>query len=178
MAHAQPAAHGTLVWIDAHEAIVLSWLDDAAHVTRLRSDVPDHRKSTGHVRHDVSIRHGGGGGAPQDAGEPRREEHLNRFVELVATRLPAEDDLLIVGPGTVRERLERHLRERDHHLLHPRTVTVTASGPRTERQLIAQLRTAMGAEPRRGPAREQRDQLPGRNPRKDDARKSADEWEA
>jgi hypothetical protein len=176
MAHAQPA-HGTLVWIDAHEAIVLNWLNEAAHVTRLQSDVPDHRKSTGHVRHDVGVRHGGGG-APQDAGEPRREEHLNRFVELVAARLSADDDLLIIGPGTVRERLERHVKERDRHLLHPRAVTVTASGPRSERQLIAQLRSAMGAEPKRGPAAKPRDQLPGRNPDKDDARKYADEWEA
>ncbi|HEY7937283.1 MAG TPA: hypothetical protein VID26_09190 [Candidatus Limnocylindrales bacterium] len=177
MAHAQPA-HGTLVWIDAHEAMVLSWLDEAAHVTRFRSDVPDHRKSTGHVRHDASIRHGGGGGSAQDAGEPRREEHLNQFVDLVARRLPADDDLLILGPGTVRERLERHVRELDHHLLHSRTVTVTASGPRTERQLIAQLRTAVGAEPKRGPARESRDQQPGRIPREGSVRKTADEWEA
>lgn len=163
MTYVQPAAHRTLVWIDAHEAIVLSWLDDRAHVERLELDVPDHRKSTGHVRHDNNFRHGGGG-APQTAGDPRREEHLDRFVDLVARRLPAEDDVLIVGPGTVREHLERRVREHDQHLLHRRTVTVSASGPRTERQLIAQLRHAVGAEAPRRPAREQRDQEPAREP--------------
>jgi hypothetical protein len=157
MTQTQPAAHATLVWIDAHEAIVLRWLDGEAHVQRLESDVPDHRKSTGHVRHDSS-QHGGRGGSPQTAGEPRREEHLNQFVELVARRLPADDDLRIVGPGTVRERLGRRIHEQDHHLAQPRTVTVTASGPRTERQLIAELRQAVGAEAPRRPAREQRDQ--------------------
>lgn len=172
MTHGQTPGHATLVWIDAHEAIVLKWLDDQAHVERLASDVPDHRKSTGHVRHDAS-QHGGGGGSPQNAGEPRREEHLNRFVDLVARRLPADDDLVIVGPGTVRERLERRVHEDDHHLAHPRAVTVTASGPRTERQLIAQLRDAVGVEAprmpavaRRRPAHKQRDQQP--DPRLDD----------
>ena len=152
---AQPSARGTLVWIDAHEAILLNWLGDHAHVERLESDVPDHHKSTGHVRHDVGIRHGGGG-APQTAGEPRREEHLNHFVELVARRLPVEDDLLILGPGTVRERLERRVHEQDRHLAHSRSVKVTACGPRTERQLIAELRRAVGAAAPRRPAREQR----------------------
>ncbi len=157
MTHEVAPVHATLVWIDAHEAILVNWLVDHGRIERLASDVPDHHKSTGRVRHDVGIRHGGGG-APQTAGEPRREEHLNRFVELVARRLPTDDDLFIVGPGTVREHLERRVYEQDRHLAHPRTVTVTASGPRTERQLIAQLRRAVGAAAPRRPAREQRTQ--------------------
>jgi hypothetical protein len=176
MTHAQPAAHRTLVWIDAHEAIVLSWLNDQAHVVRFESDVPDHHKSTGHIRHDSS-RHGGGG-PPQTAGDPRREEHLNQFVELVTRRLPADDDLLIVGPGTVREHLERRVREHDQHQLHRRSVEVRASGPRTERQLIAELRHAVGDEAPRRAAREQRDQEPNRDPGDDDAWKSELESEA
>ncbi|HZL32886.1 MAG TPA: hypothetical protein VFC81_02785 [Verrucomicrobiae bacterium] len=147
----------TLVWIDAREAVVVSWLEDRAQVEKLESDVPDHRKSTGHVRHDSTFRHGGGG-APQTAGEPRREEHLNRFVEHVAERLPLDVDLLILGPGTTRERLERHVRELDAHRLHPRTVTCEASAPRTDRQLIARLRHVAGADPQRREAREQRDE--------------------
>jgi len=158
MMHEQPAVHGTLVWIDAHEAVVVSWMGGEAHVEHLESDVPDHRKSTGYVRHDPGVRRGGGSGAPQPSGEPRREEHLNHFVELVARRLPAEDDLRILGPGTVRERLGRRIHEQDHHLAQPRIVTVTASGPRTDRQLIAELRREVGAEAPRRPAREQRDQ--------------------
>jgi hypothetical protein len=176
MTHAQPAAHQTMVWIDAHEAIVLHWLDGAAHVERLVSDVPDHRKSTGHVRHDAN-RHGGGG-SPQNAGEPRREEHLSRFIEHVTGRLPADDDVLILGPGTVREHLERRVREHDQHLLHPRTVQSRASGPRTERQLIAQLRHVVGDEAPRGPAREHRELAPNRDPSSDDSWKSELESEA
>jgi hypothetical protein len=157
MIHVQPTVIRTLVWIDARQAIVMSWLGDRAEVQRLESDAPDHRKSTGHVRHDSTVRHGGGG-APQTAGEPRREEHLVRFTERVAALLPADDDLLILGPGTTRERLERHVRELDQHRLHRRIVTAEASAPRTDRQLIARLRHLAGADPRRRPAREQRDQ--------------------
>ena len=176
MTHVQPAAHQTMVWIDAHEAIVLHWLNGAAEVERLVSDVPDHRKSTGHVRHDAS-RHGGGG-APQTAGDPLREEHLNRFIEHVTDRLPADDDLLILGPGTVREHLERRIRQHDQHLLHPRTVDNRASGPRTERQLIAQLRHAVGEDAPRRPAGEHHDLAANRTPGDDDSWKSELESEA
>jgi hypothetical protein len=154
----QPTATRTLVWIDAREAIVISWLEDRAQVERIESDVPDHHKSTGHVRHDTTMCHGGG--APQTAGEPRREEHLNHFVDVVAEHLPTQDDLLILGPGTTRERLERRVRELDSHRRSPRIVTVEPSAPRTDRQLIARLRHAAGADPHRREAREQRDQLP------------------
>ena len=63
--------------------------------------------------HDPGVRHGGGG--PQTAGEPHRLEHLNRFVEQIPKRLPPDDVLLIIGPGTVGERLERHILENDGH---------------------------------------------------------------
>ena len=155
MLHPQPTVTRTLVWIDAREAIVVSWLADRAQVETLLSDVPDHRKSTGHVRHDSTVRHGGGG-APQTAGEPRREEHLNQFIEQVAAHLPADDDLLILGPGTTRERLERHVLAMDRHRLHRRIVTTEASAPRTNRQLIARIRHLAGADPDRREAREQR----------------------
>jgi hypothetical protein len=154
MFRVQPTVTRTLVWIDARQAIVVSWLEDRAQVEKLESDVPDHRKSTGHVRHDSTMRHGGGG-APQTAGEPRREEYLDRFVALVAEHLPKDDDLLILGPGTTRERLERRVRELDQHHLHHRIVTTEASPPRTDRQLIARLRHLAGADPSRRAAREQ-----------------------
>ena len=156
MFHPQPTVTRTLVWIDAREAVVVSWLEDRAQVERFVSDVPDHRKSTGHVRHDATSCHGGS--APQTAGEPRREEHLNRFVDLVAARLPTEDDLLILGPGTTRERLERRVQALDRHHPYQRTVTTEASAPRTDRQLIALVRHLAGADPERREAREQRDQ--------------------
>jgi hypothetical protein len=139
----------TVVWIDAREAVIVRWQDAEASIERIDSDVPAHRRSTGHLRHDAAI--GPGGGAPKSAGEPHRLEHLGQFIDDVLGRLPAEDDLLILGPGTVRERLEREVGERDkRHGLH-RVVTCQASPPRTDRQLVARLRHLTGTDaPRRG----------------------------
>ena len=142
------ARSNTVVWIDAREAIIIRWQDTAAHLERVSSEVPAHHRATGHVRHDPAIRLGGGG-PPQTAGEPHRLEHLARFVEDVADRLAADSDLLILGPGTVRERLERQVRERDERHGNHRDVTSEASPPVTDRQLIARLRHLAGADARR-----------------------------
>ena len=138
----------SLVWIDAREAVIVRWEDDRARLERMESDVPAHHRATGHVRHDPEIRHGGGGSRP-DAGERRRFEHLGRFVVDVAGRLAADDDLLILGPGTVHERLERLVQESDRHHGRHRNIVCEASRPRTDRQLIARLRTFAGVETRR-----------------------------
>lgn len=138
----------TLVWIDAREAVIVRWQDDEVDVERLESGVPAHHRSTGHVRHDPTVRHGGGGPA-QIADEPRRLEHLARFIERVAARLPAADAVLILGPGTVRERLERHVREADDQHGRTRRITGTASAHQTLAQLVARLRHAVGDDPPR-----------------------------
>jgi hypothetical protein len=138
----------TLVWIDAREAVIVRWERDRADVERVESEVPAHRRSTGHVRHDPMVRHGGGGGS-QTAGEPHRLEHLGQFVENVADRLGPDDDLLILGPGTVHERLERHIRESDEHHGRHRDISCETSPPLTDRQLIARLRHVAGADARR-----------------------------
>ena len=137
----------TLVWIDAREAVIARWLDGRAGIERMESDVPAHHRGTGHVRYDPGVRHGGGG-RTQTAGEPNRLEHLERFVEAVAERLDPEDDLLILGPGTVFERLERLVCESDKRHQHARTVSSEASSRRTDRQLVARLRRFAGVEPR------------------------------
>ena len=140
----------TIVWIDAREAVIVRWRDAEAHLERISSDVPAHHRATGHVRHDPAIRQGGGGGAPQTAGEPHRLEHLGQFVDDVADRLPDDDDLLILGPGTVHERLGREVGERDRRHGHHRLVTCEATPPVTDRQLIARLRHLSGSDaPRR-----------------------------
>jgi len=137
----------TLVWIDAREAVIIRIQGDLARIERVESEVPAHHRATGHVRHDPAVRHGGGG--PRSAGEPHRIEHLNRFVEDIANRLGAEDDLLVLGPGTVHERLARHLSEGDgHHGLH-RVIDCEASPRLTDRQLMARLRRFSGGEPRK-----------------------------
>ena len=138
----------TLVWIDAREAVIVRWQDDEAQVERLGSDVPAHHRSTGHVRHDPAVRHGGGGPS-QAADEPHRLEHLARFVDHVASLLPPDDDLLILGPGTVREHLERHVRVADDRRGGGRRISDEPSAHRTHRQLVAQLRHVLDADPRR-----------------------------
>jgi hypothetical protein len=137
-----------LVWIDAREAVIIHVQGDRAPIERVESDVPAHHRATGHVRHDPAVRHGGGG-SPQSAGEPHRIEHLNRFVGDIANRLAAGDDLLILGPGTVHERLARQLSEGDERHGRIRDIACEASPPMTDRQLVARLRRFAGVEPRR-----------------------------
>jgi hypothetical protein len=138
----------TLVWIDAREAVIVRWQDDRARLERVESEVPAYHRATGHVRHDPDIRHGGSG-SPPDAGEPHRLEHLARFVVDIANRLAPDDDLLILGPGTVHERLDRHVQESDRHHGRHRNIACEASRPLTDRQLIARLRAFGGVETRR-----------------------------
>jgi hypothetical protein len=139
---------GVLVWIDARQAVIARWTEGASSVERLESDVPVHRRSTGHVRHDPMTRHGGGG-APQTAGEPRRLEHLDRFVDEVAARLAGDTDVVILGPGTVHERLEARLRELDAQEHRTRAVDVRRAARLTEPQLVAELREHLGVGARR-----------------------------
>jgi hypothetical protein len=147
-AEADDRRPSTLVWIDAREAVIVRMQGDRARIERVESEVPAHHRATGHVRHDPAVRHGGGG-SPQSAGEPHRIEHLNRFVGDIANRLAAGDDLLIVGPGTVHERLARQLSESDGHHGRHRDISCQTSPPMTDRQLIARLRRFAGVEPRR-----------------------------
>jgi hypothetical protein len=137
----------TLVWIDAREAIIARWQGSEAHLERLHSDVPSHHRSTGHVTYDPAVGHGGV--APKDAGERKRLEHLTRFVELVAGQLPPTDDVVIVGPGTVRDRLAHRIRETDRHASRTRGVACEAAPRLTERQIVARLRHIAGADRRR-----------------------------
>jgi hypothetical protein len=137
----------TLVWIDAREAIIVRHRDERTSLVRLTSDVPAHHRATGHVRHDPVVRHGGGG--PQTAGEPRRLEHLGRFVTEVSDRLTHDDDLIVIGPGTVRVRLVRRLRASDEHHGRQRTIRCEAAPRLSDRRLVARLYRATGVDPRR-----------------------------
>jgi hypothetical protein len=137
----------TLVWIDTREAVVAHWHAGEVRLERLQSDVSAHHKATGHVHYDPAVRHGGV--APRDAGEAQRLEHLGRFVEQVATRIPPGDDLVILGPGTVRDRLRHRIDESDLHASMTRIVTCHAAPRLTDRQLIARLRHVAGADQRR-----------------------------
>jgi len=152
----------TLVWIDAREAVVATWHLGEVHLERHRSDVPAHHKATGHVRYDPTVRHGGG--APKDTGEANRLEHLARFVDLVATRIPQDDPVLILGPGTVRDRLEHRVGEADRHASRTRPVTCKAAPRLTDRQLVARLRHLAGEQRRRTVGAYRWTETPSRRP--------------
>jgi hypothetical protein len=98
------------------------------------------------------MRHGGGG-APQDAGEPHRLEHLRGFLADVARVVPPGDPLEVMGPGTVHERLAALLAGDDREHGRVREIRSTRSGPLTERQLCARVREFAGAAPPRRPVR-------------------------
>lgn len=132
----------TIVWIDARQAVIVRWQDAEARLVRIDSDVPAHHRAMGHVRHDAAIRPGGG--VPKAAGEPHRLEHLTQFLDEVAARLPDDDDLLILGPGTVHDRLHRDVTERDRRHGLDRLVTSEASPRLSDRQLVARLRHLTG----------------------------------
>ncbi len=137
----------TLVWIDSEEAIIVRWADRAT-VERIRSDVPGRHRSTPHVRIDPTTRHGGGG-ASADVAERARRDHLRTFLDDVTGHVPDGDDVTVVGPGIVRERLERNLRAEDRRHGRRRHVHSAAAERLTEQELVAHVRALAGDAPRR-----------------------------
>lgn len=137
----------TLVWIDSEEAIIVRW-DDRATVERLHSDVEGRHRSSGHQRVPAGVRHGGGG-PDAELLERARREHLRQFVDEVAAHVPADDDVTVVGPGLVRQRLEQELRADDRRHGRPRHVRSTAADRLTEQELVARVRALAGDAPKR-----------------------------
>lgn len=139
--------HRTVVWIDGRGATLVRWDGVTLTRRRLESDVPPRHRSTGHVPHPPTVHHGGAG--PGHADEARRLERQARFLRRVADRLDPADELHLIGPGTVRERLASVIAADDaaHH--RERHVEVAPAGPMTDAQLRARLRTLAGVPPRR-----------------------------
>jgi hypothetical protein len=144
---ADPTRDRTLIWIDAREALIGHWHRGEITIERLHSDVPSRHRAMGHIRRDPTVRHGGG--AAQDAAEANRLEHLARFIDLVATRIPLEGDVLVLGPGTVRDRLGHRLHETERLGVEGHEIAVATAGRLTEPQFVARLRHLAGADPRR-----------------------------
>jgi hypothetical protein len=138
----------TLVWVDSRIAVIVRLREGRTRLERVESEVPAYHRATGHVHHDPVFR-GGDGGSRQTAGESHRLEHLKRFVTDLAGRLASDDELLVIGPGTVHERLARQVAAGDERRGHPRAIVCEASPPLTDRQLIARLHRFTGIEPRR-----------------------------
>lgn len=136
-----------LVWIDSKLARILRWRGRVV-AEKLVSDVPAHVRSTAHVRHDPRVRHGGSGRGQDDA-ERRRNEHLRAFLKAVAARLHEEDEIEILGTGTVGERLAALLRRQTAQRDPRPMVTALHSMLLTPRQLATRLRQRLGLQPRR-----------------------------
>jgi len=144
--HARTAeAATTLVWIDSEEAILVRWADRAT-VERIRSDVPGRHRSAGDGHHGPSVRRSGG---EADAAERARRDHLRAFLDEVAHHVPETDDVTVVGPGIVRERLERNLRADDRKHGRQRHVRSAAAERLTEQELVAHVRGLAGDAPHR-----------------------------
>lgn len=142
----------TLLWVNADEAVAWRWQEGHEQLLgRMESEVPTHHRSMGHVRRASGDRHGGSG--PRSAQEGHRLEHLRAFLAEVRAALPPDDDLLLLGDGTVVDQLGARIREEDTHHRRTRTVEVHHAERMTDRQLIARLRGFAGDPPRRVLAR-------------------------
>lgn len=141
-----------LIWIDSREAYMVRWHDGVGKIEHLESDVPVHRRTTGGSR-PTPARATGGVGIPQPPVEGRRLEHLARFVAHVAQRVPRDDDVLILGPGTVREHLARELTESDVRTHDTRSLACRPAPPMTVPQLVATLRAEIGETAPRKPVK-------------------------
>jgi hypothetical protein len=63
--------------------------------------------------------------------------------------LPVDDDLLLVGDGAVVEHFADHIRADDANHRRERRIQLEKSGPITERQLLARIRTFAGSPAKR-----------------------------
>lgn len=143
----------TLVWLDADEAILLRSADHGAigadpPPRRIRSEVPPHRRATGRVHHDPSVR-SGGGADPDDLAERRRERLLAAYLREVTELVPPDDRVVVLGPGMVHGRLAAQLRADDRRHRRDRPVEDGPSAPLTDRQLRARLLELTGSAPER-----------------------------
>jgi hypothetical protein len=135
----------TLVWIDSEEAIIVRWADRAA-VERVRSEIPGrHRADDGDALGEEMRVDGGA----LDAHERARRDAITRFVDEVACRVPETDDVMVVGPGILRGRLERAIRADDRHHRRSRLVHSAAAERLTEQELVARVRALAGDAPQR-----------------------------
>jgi hypothetical protein len=136
-----------LVWIDSEGACILRWRGRVV-VERIAADIPQHVHSTAHVRHDPGVRHGGSGRGQDDA-ERRRNERLRAFLANVAGRLTGEDEIDIIGSGTLCDRLANRIRRAAHGRPAIPTVEVQHVDRITKGQLAARLRERLDMPRRR-----------------------------
>ncbi len=143
---ATTAATATVVWIDARRATLLPWPPSTRATLRFESTVPPHHRSSGRLDEKGAGRHGGGGS--KAVRERHRLEHLRAFLEQVHASLPP-GDLLLVGDGTVVDRLAALVHAEDARLFRSRRVGMERADRPTDAQLVERLRDFAGTPPRR-----------------------------
>ncbi len=131
-----PRATG--LWMSAGSATVLSWSPELTMRHRIDSTVPGRHRSTGRPPTEN-----------HPAGEGHRDEHMRTFFARVADALPVVDDLLLLGDGEVVEHFAEQVRANDESHGRTRRIEVEKTGPITERQLLARVRTFAGSPARR-----------------------------
>jgi hypothetical protein len=117
---------------------MLRWSPELTVRHRIGSTVPGRHRSTGRP---PTEEHPGG--------EGHRDEHMRAFLDQVARAVPVDDDLLLVGDGEVVEHFADHIRTDDANHGRERRIQVEKSGPITERQLLARIRTFAGSPAKR-----------------------------
>jgi hypothetical protein len=114
-----------LVWIDSQEAIIVHWTDRAL-VERIDAGPPET--------------------APFKGGRTAagRRDRLRCYVDEVARHIPDRVDVTVIGPGSVRGRLERSLVAESHRPGGSRRARSAGARRRSEQDLVAGLRTTAG----------------------------------
>jgi hypothetical protein len=129
----------TGVWISSESATVLRWGPEGVTVReQIDSLVPSRHRSTGRPPTE-----------DHPAGEGHRDEHMRAFFARVRAAVHLDDDLLLLGDGEVVDHFARQIQEDDHGHVTGRRVEVEKSGPMTEPQLLARIRTFAGLPARR-----------------------------
>ena len=126
------------VWISANSATVVRWSPQVSLRHRIVSTVPGRHRSTGRPPTEA-----------HPAGEGHRDEHMRTFFDEVARALTGDDDLLLVGDGEVVDHFADYVRAEDQRHGLQRRIAIEKSGPVTDRQLLARVRTFAGSPPRR-----------------------------
>lgn len=127
----------TGVWISGESATILRWGPEGVSIREtVESQVPGRHRSTGRPPTEE-----------HPAGEGHRDEHMRTFFAQVGAKIAAGDDLLLIGDGEVVEHFARQMQSQEHGAV--RRVEVEKSGPLTEPQLLARLRTFAGSPARR-----------------------------
>lgn len=124
--------HQTIIWIDGNEARILQ-VNDGLH-----PELTIHSRDLPNVQERVL-----GNDGPVD--------DVNAFFRRVARALDTADEILVVGPSTIKEDFVKYM-HKDEHALDPRILGMETIGHPSDRQLAgyAKLYFISGGPRRKG----------------------------